>query len=79
MAQAGFYYYPRDEQDDTAICFQCGLALDGWEPDDSPRWIIVFNHFFLTPSLLGMSMKSVGPGVHSYSRDKSIDRLVLNS
>lgn len=43
MAQAGFFYWPRTlssraaGQDDTAICFQCGLALDGWEEEDDPR------------------------------------------
>jgi len=39
MARAGFFYYPRTVRgaDDTAVCFQCGLALDGWEPADEPR------------------------------------------
>lgn len=43
MAQAGFFYWPRStshraaERDDTSICFQCGLALDGWEEEDNPR------------------------------------------
>lgn len=39
MARAGFFFYPRVArgQDDTAVCFQCGLALDGWEPGDDPR------------------------------------------
>lgn len=43
MAKAGFYYWPREaatrreSADDTSLCFQCGLALDGWEPADDPR------------------------------------------
>lgn len=38
MAAAGFYFYPRtkSDDDDTAVCFQCGLGLDGWEPTDDP-------------------------------------------
>jgi len=40
LAEAGFYYYPRTasatDKDDTAVCFQCGLGLDGWEPTDDP-------------------------------------------
>lgn len=38
MAAAGFYYWPLNPQDDTAMCFQCDLALDGWEPTDNPRY-----------------------------------------
>lgn len=39
MAKAGFFYWPKqDKDDDTAICVQCGLALDGWEPSDDPRY-----------------------------------------
>ena len=42
LAKAGFFYWPkltssRDFTDDTCICFQCGLALDGWEAEDDPR------------------------------------------
>lgn len=39
MSRAGFFYWPKleDPDDDTAICAQCGLALDGWEPEDDPR------------------------------------------
>ena len=78
MAQARFYYYPRDEQDDTAVCFQCGLALDGWEVDDSPRWT---NHSELIRSCLfvGMSMKSADQGAPSSSPDKFTDLLALSS
>lgn len=43
MAKAGFFFWPRgeDEEDDTAICVQCGLALDGWEPNDDPWYRIM--------------------------------------
>lgn len=40
MSKAGFFYWPKLEdidEDDTAVCVQCGLALDGWEPNDDPR------------------------------------------
>ena len=42
MARAGFFYWPKllptkSQVDDTAVCFQCGLALDGWEPGDDPH------------------------------------------
>ncbi|PJF18681.1 Baculoviral IAP repeat-containing protein 5.1 [Paramicrosporidium saccamoebae] len=42
MARAGFFYWPKllpskSECDDTSVCFQCGLALDGWDADDDPR------------------------------------------
>ena len=36
MSQAGFFYYPRNIEDDTAYCYQCGLGLDGWEEGDDP-------------------------------------------
>jgi hypothetical protein len=36
MSQAGFFYYPRTKEDDTAYCYQCGLGLDGWEEGDDP-------------------------------------------
>jgi hypothetical protein len=36
MSQAGFFYYPRSKEDDTAYCYQCGLGLDGWEDEDDP-------------------------------------------
>lgn len=49
MSQAGFFLWPKldldsefaktlDNFDDTAICFQCGLALDGWDPSDDPLY-----------------------------------------
>lgn len=34
MAMAGFYFYPKEEEDDSTYCFQCGLALNGWEEGD---------------------------------------------
>jgi hypothetical protein len=41
MSRAGFFYWPKliptKQVDDTGICFQCGLALDGWEAGDDPR------------------------------------------
>lgn len=36
MSHAGFFYYPRTGEDDTAYCYQCGLGLDGWEAEDDP-------------------------------------------
>ena len=36
MSQAGFFYYPRTKEDDTAFCYQCGVGLDGWEEEDDP-------------------------------------------
>lgn len=39
MAKAGFFFWPKlESEDDTAVCVQCGLALDGWEPNDDPRY-----------------------------------------
>lgn len=47
MARAGFFFWPKLQSkghrdgiitDDTAICFQCGLALDGWEVEDDPHY-----------------------------------------
>lgn len=36
LADAGFFHFPKTDSDDTCICFQCGLALDGWESEDDP-------------------------------------------
>ena len=36
MASAGFFHFPKKDGDDTCICYQCGLALDGWENEDDP-------------------------------------------
>ena len=36
LSQAGFFYYPRTKEDDTAFCYQCGVGLDGWEEEDDP-------------------------------------------
>lgn len=38
LAAAGFFHFPKSDQDDTCICYQCGLALDGWEADDDPHY-----------------------------------------
>lgn len=38
LASAGFFHFPKTDHDDTCICFQCGLALDGWEQDDDPHY-----------------------------------------
>ena len=38
LACAGFYHFPRTDRDDTCICYQCGLALDGWEASDDPQY-----------------------------------------
>lgn len=42
MARAGLFYWPKliptkTLQEDTCVCFQCGLALDGWEDEDDPK------------------------------------------
>ncbi len=37
LVDAGFYHFPKADGDDTCICYQCGLALDGWEESDDPR------------------------------------------
>ena len=42
MVRAGFFYWPKLQPskgyvDDTCVCFQCGLALDGWEEGDDPQ------------------------------------------
>lgn len=37
LAAAGFFHFPKSDTDDTCICYQCGLALDGWENDDDPQ------------------------------------------
>jgi hypothetical protein len=37
LAEAGFFYFPKTDGDDTCICYQCGLALDGWEANDYPQ------------------------------------------
>lgn len=37
MAEAGFFFFPRNENDDTAFCIKCGIALEFWEPNDSPK------------------------------------------
>lgn len=31
---AGFYFFPKEKGDDSTFCFQCGLALNGWEGED---------------------------------------------
>ncbi|KZT68955.1 BIR-domain-containing protein [Daedalea quercina L-15889] len=36
MAKAGFVYTPGGAGDDSATCFYCGVALNGWEEDDDP-------------------------------------------
>ncbi len=38
LAEAGFFYFPKSDGDDTCICYQCGLALDGWEANDDPQY-----------------------------------------
>lgn len=38
LVEAGFYHFPKTDGDDTCICYQCGLALDGWEEADDPRY-----------------------------------------
>ncbi|OIR58364.1 MAG: BIR-domain-containing protein [Amphiamblys sp. WSBS2006] len=36
FAEAGFFFYPYDETDDSLMCYHCGLGLDNWEADDDP-------------------------------------------
>lgn len=36
MAEAGFYWHGTEQEMDTAACFVCGKALDGWEETDDP-------------------------------------------
>ena len=38
MVGAGFYYKPGDgeDDDDTCVCFTCGVSLGGWAEDDDP-------------------------------------------
>lgn len=67
MASAGFFFCPRDAADDTAVCFQCGLALDGWEPSDNPRYKMAFYG-------LGRSTQSEGPTVPFWSTDSCARR-----
>jgi hypothetical protein len=43
MAQAGFFFYPKERGDDTAYCFQCGCCLDGWEASDVPQYSLLLN------------------------------------
>ena len=37
LAKAGFFHSPNSDCIDTTQCFQCGLALGGWEAGDDPR------------------------------------------
>ncbi|CAJ0950098.1 unnamed protein product [Ranitomeya imitator] len=34
MAEAGFVYWPTENEPDVACCFFCLEELEGWEPDD---------------------------------------------
>lgn len=36
LAQAGFYYQPRNKGDDRAMCFTCSVCLVCWEETDEP-------------------------------------------
>lgn len=36
LAEAGFFYHCSQVGDDCVVCFQCGVALDGWEVGDEP-------------------------------------------
>lgn len=43
MAEAGFYFTGSRSEPDSAMCFFCDKALDGWEEDDDP-WNEHINH-----------------------------------
>lgn len=36
FATAGWKYTPTPEYEDTTTCIYCHLALDCWDPNDSP-------------------------------------------
>jgi hypothetical protein len=40
LVQAGWFYAPTPESDDYVSCAYCKLSLDGFEPRDSP-WFVV--------------------------------------
>ncbi|KAM0683508.1 hypothetical protein MDAP_001077 [Mitosporidium daphniae] len=48
LAASGFFFYPSLSSNDQVVCYQCGLALSGWEPDDDP-W---FEHCKRRPECL---------------------------
>ncbi|KAI0460841.1 hypothetical protein LJB42_001488 [Komagataella kurtzmanii] len=37
MSDAGMYYSPSNNGDDSVTCALCGVELDGWEPSDNPH------------------------------------------
>lgn len=39
MAKMGFVHCPSENSPDTACCFICLKELEGWEPQDDPRWV----------------------------------------
>ncbi|XP_028308605.1 baculoviral IAP repeat-containing protein 5b [Gouania willdenowi] len=52
MAEAGFVHCPSDNEPDVACCFFCLIELEGWEPDDDPR----FEHVKRSPDCGFLSM-----------------------
>lgn len=38
MAKAGFVHCPSENEPDVACCFFCLRELEGWEPQDDPRY-----------------------------------------
>lgn len=63
MAKAGFFFWPKlESEDDTAVCVQCGLALDGWEPNDDPRYQPISSTD--VNIIVGMSIRGEGRIVH---------------
>mmetsp|Transcript_64109 Transcript_64109/g.107210 ORF Transcript_64109/g.107210 Transcript_64109/m.107210 type:complete len:593 (+) Transcript_64109:22-1800(+) len=36
LAEAGFYHHPFPHEPDRCVCFYCGEALCGWDPNDIP-------------------------------------------
>lgn len=53
MANAGFVYCPGENEPDVATCFFCLIELEGWEPDDDPR----YEHLKRSPDCGFLKMK----------------------
>ena len=60
LAQAGFAYTPQEPDDDTASGFYCGVALSGWDIDDSPLY--VFIPASITPLYILIHIAKIGRG-----------------
>lgn len=40
MAEAGFFRSSTDRDADITRCFVCFKELEGWEPEDSPMYVL---------------------------------------